>query len=126
MKDYAKIEDNIVVQVIVSEQAYIDTLEGTWLETSYNTYGGVHYNLETDEPTGAPALRKNYPSVGFTYDVERDAFISPKPFPSWSLEESTCLWLPPITYPENGNVYTWVEESQEWLQIYAKDENTDS
>jgi hypothetical protein len=126
MAHYAQIEDGIVVNVIVSEQDFIDTLEGTWLQTSYNTYGGAHYDSETGLPDDGTTLRKNYASTGFTYDAEKDAFISPQPFSSWSLDEGTCLWIPPIAYPEDGNVYTWEEESQGWLQIYAADAADDN
>lgn len=85
MSHYAKIENGIVTQVIVAEQDFIDTQEGNWVQTSYNTHGGVH-------PNGTP-LRKNYAGIGFTYDSDRDAFIPPKPAEgTWALNEDTCLW----------------------------------
>ena len=93
MSHFAKINDqNIVEQVIVAEQDVIDSgLFGnpsSWVQTSYNTYGGVHAN-------GGTPLRKNYAGIGFTYDSVRDAFIPPKPYNSWVLDENTCLWNPP-------------------------------
>ena len=85
-----------------------------WKQTSYNTVGGVH-------KLGGTPFRKNHASVGYTYDEDRDAFIPPKPFPSWVLNETTCLWDPPIARPEltqeqidNNNFYSWNEENQTW------------
>jgi len=84
--------------------------------TSYNTRGGVHYNPETNEPSvdQLKAFRKNYAGVGYTYDETRDAFIPPKPYNSWTLNEDTCLWDAPIEYPTDGNDYNWNEETQQW------------
>lgn len=126
MAHYAQIKDGIVINVIVSNQDFVDTLEETWIQTSYNTYGGVYYDSETGAPSEGTALRKNYASVGFSYDAEKDAFIAPQPFSSWSIDEDTCLWVPPIVYPEDGNVYTWGEEEATWVQIYLADETPDS
>ena len=110
MSHYAKVRDEKVVQVIVAEEeffnTFVDTSAGEWIQTSYNTRGGVH------ELGGTP-LRKNYAGIGFTYDRERDAFIPPKPFPSWTLNEDTCLWEPPIPHPE-GKARKWNEENQTW------------
>ena len=78
-----------------------------WKQTSYNTHGGVHNN-------GGTPLRKNHASVGYTYDEDRDAFIPPKPYPSWTLNETTCLWDPPVVYPTDGQRYTWNETNQTW------------
>ena len=83
-------------------------LGGIWIQTSYNTRGGVHL-------LGGTPLRKNYAGLGYTYDEVRDAFIPPKPFPSWLLNEDTCLWESPVPYPEGDGFYTWDEESQSWL-----------
>jgi hypothetical protein len=88
MAHFAQIdENNIVTQVIVAEQDFIDSglVEGTWIQTSYNTVGGVHTQ-------GGEPLRKNYAGIGFTYDATRDAFIPPKPDGDWVLNEDTCLW----------------------------------
>jgi len=111
MSHFAKVENGIVTQVIVAEQDVIDSgLFGTgWVQTSYNTYGGQH-------PEGRP-LRKNYAGIGFTYDKQIDAFIPPKPFPSWSLNEETCLWNSPSPYPTDGKLYQWDEETLFWVEI---------
>ena len=78
-----------------------------WKQTSYNTRGGVHL-------TGGTPFRKNHASIGYTYDEDRDAFISPKPFNSWILNEDTCLWEAPVAYPDDENRYTWNETNQTW------------
>jgi hypothetical protein len=107
MAHYAKIEDGIVVQVIVAEQDFVDTLDGTWLQTSYNTYGGVHAD-------GGTPLRKNYAGIGYTYNSELDAFIRPQPYPSWTLNQETCLWEAPVEYPDNDTPHDWNETTQSW------------
>ena len=112
MSHFAKIEDGIVTTVIVAEQEFIDTMDGQWVQTSYNTRGGIHYAPNSNDPDGGVALRKNYASIGYIYDSGRDAFISPKNFNSWTLDEATCTWEPPIPQPE-GN-YIWNEETQSW------------
>lgn len=109
MSHFAKIENGMVTQVIVAEQDFIDTIEGEWVQTSYNTYGGQH-------PEGRP-LRINYAGIGYTYDPERDAFIPPKPYDSWLLNESTCLWEAPVPMPEDNNGYTWDEEAISWVEV---------
>lgn len=117
MGHYAKVIDNIVTEVIVADQAFIDTLSDKelWLKTSYNTSGGVHYNPETGLPDDKPAIRKNYAGVGFSYDVDLDAFIPPQPYPSWLLNTQTGLWEPPIPYPNDGKAYDWDEETKAWV-----------
>ena len=111
MAHYAQLnEDNEVIQVIVADQEFIDTQEGTWVQTSYNTQGGVHL-------TGGTPLRKNYAGIGYTYDPERDAFIPPKPYESWLLDEETCLWNPPVEYPQDNKMYIWNESNQTWDEI---------
>jgi len=117
MSHFAKVENGIVTQVIVAEQDFIDTQEGTWVQTSYNTHGGVHYSPETNQPDGGVALRKNYAGIGYTYDATRDAFISPQPYPSWNLNENTCLWEAPVPYPTDGQHYNWNEDTQQWEQV---------
>ena len=79
-----------------------------WKQTSYNTHGGVH-------SSGGTPLRKNHAGIGYTYDETRDAFISPKPFNSWVLNEDTCLWEAPIQYPSDGNLYKWNEQNNSWI-----------
>jgi hypothetical protein len=102
MGHFAKIIDSIVVDICVAEQDFIDTLPDadSWVQTSYNTRGGVHYSPETGEPDDGVALRKNYAGIGFTYDKTRDAFIPPQPFASWTLVEESCLWQAPEIMPE--------------------------
>jgi hypothetical protein len=111
MSHFAKVENNIVTQVIVAEQDVIDSgLFGTgWVQTSYNTHGGQH-------PEGRP-LRKNFAGVGYTYDQTRDAFIPPKPFASWLLNEDTCTWESPVAMPNDGKRYSWDEEQQNWTEV---------
>ena len=99
--------------VATTEQAGIDFLNNTyktndvWRQTSYNTYGGEHL-------LGGTPFRKNYAGIDFTYDQTRDAFIPPKPFQSWILNETTCLWEAPVAYPEDGQRYLWNEETKQW------------
>jgi hypothetical protein len=111
MSHFAQVIDGIVTQVIVVEQDVLDTgLFGdpaTWIQTSYNTYGGQHRN-------GGTPLRKNYAGIGYTYDAGKDAFIPPKPFTSWILVEETCLWTAPTAYPDDGKFYTWNESTLSW------------
>lgn len=110
-------ENNIVTEVIVGkdentdgidwEQWYGEFRGQTCKRTSYNTIGGVHREDGTE-------FRKNYAGIGYTYDAEKDAFIPPKPFASWILNEDTCQWAAPIVYPTDGNRYIWNEENQNW------------
>jgi len=113
MSHFAKVVDGVVTQVIVAEpeffNTFVDTSPGQWIQTSYNTHGGQH-------PEGRP-LRKNYAGVGFTYDAQRDAFIPPKPYTSWVLNEDSCLWEAPAPYPDDGNVYRWDENTTSWVQL---------
>ena len=113
MAHYAKVENGKVTNVIVAEadffDTFVDTSPGIWVQTSYNTYGGVH-NL------GGTPFRKNYAGVG-TYDATRDAFIAPKPFPSWTLNETTCYWNAPVTKPDDGKIYDWNEDTQAWDEV---------
>ena len=114
MAHFAKVNRGIVEQVIVAEPEFFDTFvdssPGQWLQTSYNTHGGVH-------TLGGTALRKNYAGVGFTYDSTRDAFIPPKPYASWTVNEDTCLWDCPVAYPSDGKNYTWDEDTQQWNEV---------
>ena len=120
MAHFAKVVDGTVTQVIVAEpeffETFVDSSPGEWIQTSYNTRGGVHYNPETGEPSAdqTKALRKNYAGIGFSYDRTRDAFIPPKPYASWNLNEETCLWESPVAYPTDGQRYTWNEETTSW------------
>ena len=111
MAHYAKVLDGIVQQVIVAEEdffeSFVDTEPGEWIQTSYNTHGGVHAN-------GKTPLRMNYATVGGTYDADRDAFIGKTNWPSWVLDEDTLLWKTPVDYPTDGNDYKWNEETTSW------------
>ena len=109
MSHFAKIEDNIVTTVIVAEQDFIDTLEGTWIQTSYNTSSGVHYGQDGN-PDGGVALRKNYAGIGMIYDSVKDAFYTSKPYASWTLDNTTCQWEAPIVYPDDDKLYKWDED----------------
>lgn len=113
MSHFAKVADGVVIQVIVAEpeffNTFVDSSPGEWIQTSYNTHGGVHAN-------GGIPLRKNYAGIGFTYDRARDAFIPPKPYASWSLNEETCLWEPPVAMPTNG-FYQWDEATTNWIEV---------
>lgn len=117
MSHFAKIENGIVTQVIVAEQEFVDTLDGNWIQTSYNTRKGIHYNPETGEPSSdqSNAIRKNYAGIGYTYDSEHDAFIPPKPadFPSFILDPVSFWWVPPIPKPDG--YYVWIETDQTWI-----------
>ena len=112
MSHFAKVLDGKVVNVIVAEQEFFDTFvdssPGTWLQTSYNTFGGKH-------PEGRP-LRKNYAGIGYTYDPVRDAFIPPQPYASWTLDEETCLWQSPVAMPTDEKLYVWDEETLQWTE----------
>ena len=111
MAHYAKVLNGKVVNVIVIDEDemsnFVDTSPGEWIQTSYNTIGGVH----TD---GGTPLRKNFAGVNFSYDATRDAFIPPKEFSSWVLNDTTCFWEPPVAMPTDGNEYTWNEETTSW------------
>jgi len=114
MTHFAKVSDGKVVQVIVAEpeffQTFVDTSPGEWIQTSYNTHGGQH-------PEGRP-LRKNYAGIGYTYDRTRDAFIPPQPYPSWTLDDSTCLWCVPTPMPVDGfSLYNWDESTTSWVAV---------
>lgn len=114
MSHFAKVLNGIVQQVIVAEpeffNTFVDSTPGEWIQTSYNTHGGVH-------ATGGTPLRKNFAGIGFTYDRERDAFIPPKPYNSWVLDENSCTWQPPVPSPEDGKKYTWDESQQNWVEV---------
>ena len=124
MAHFAKLNsENIVEQILVvsnevatNEQAGVDFLNNllktndTWKQTSYNTVGGVH-------KLGGTPFRKNYAGVGYKYDESRDAFIAPKPYNSWTLNETSCLWEAPTPYPDDGNLYIWDEENLTWNLI---------
>lgn len=120
MKYFAKVVDGVVVEVISADS--VDPSTGTWIETDFNTYGGVHYSYSSNkirQPDGGVPLRKNFAQVGYTYDATRDAFIPPKPYASWKLNEDTCLWEAPIPKPTDlfKWSYKWNEEAQKWEEV---------
>jgi len=118
MAHFAKLdENNIVVFVTVGrdedngkENELTARTGDAYKQTSYNTHGGVHSN-------GGTPFRKNYAGIGYTYDSQRDAFIPPKPFNSWVLNESTCLWDAPVAMPTDDKRYTWDENTINWVEI---------
>ena len=114
MAHFAKIENNIVTNVIVAEDEFIQSgalgEPSIWVKTSYNTREGIH--LQGGEP-----LRKNFAGIGYSYNKDLDAFIPPKPFNSWILDLDKCTWYPPFKAPEDGKNYKWDEELLEWVFI---------
>lgn len=114
MAHYAKVVDGIVTKVIVAEadffNTFVDDSPGEWIQTSYNTFGGEHR-------LGGTPLRKNYAGIGYTYDKDKDAFIPPQPYPSWTLNETTCLWEAPVAYPDDGKQYIWNESITNWTEV---------
>ena len=113
MSHFAKVENGVVTQVIVIEQDVLATGHwgdpALWIQTSYNTLGGIHSQ-------GGTPLRKNFAGIGYTYDAGRDAFIPPKPFASWLLNESTCQWGSPTAMPTDGKRYMWRESTTSWVE----------
>ena len=109
MSHFAKIENGIVVRVNVVSQERVNTYDGTWVQTSYNTKGNVHYG-QNGKPDGGVALRGNYAGIGYVYDSTNDVFYSPRPYASWTLAD-TWLWVCPLTYPDDGKFYTWDEDA---------------
>ena len=120
MGHFAKVVDGKVTQVIVAEPEFFDTFvdssPGTWLQTSYNTRGNVHYGPD-GEPDGGVALRGNYAGIGFTYDPTADVFIPPQPYLSWILNETNWTWEAPVAYPKDNKDYVWDEATTSWVAI---------
>lgn len=120
MAHFAKVVDGKVTQVIVAEPeffaTFVDSSPGTWLQTSYNTRGGVHYG-SNGQPDGGLALRANYAGVGYTYDVVEDVFYAPQPFPSWTISAPDWIWQPPVPMPQDGKVYVWSETELNWSEL---------
>lgn len=106
----------IVEQVIVAEQDVIDSgifgNPSSWVQTSYNTHGGVHSG-------GGTPLRKNYAGIGFKYDSVNDAFYAPQPYPSWVLNQESYLWESPVPYPNDSKMYQWDEPTTSWVEVPA-------
>ena len=133
MSHFAKLDENNIVVFVTKGRTSSDGKEAeltartgdVYKQTSYNTRGGVHYTDGTPSADQSKALRKNYAGLGYTYDSERDAFIPPKQYNSWVLNEDTCLWDSPVPYPtdvgteENPKRYTWDEEAVNWVEVTA-------
>jgi len=120
MAHYAKVVDGKVKNVIVAEEdfflTFMDDTPGKWLQTSYNTHGGVHYEAGTRVPDDGIPFRKNFAGIGDTYDSTRDAFIPSKVYGSWILNEETCQWEAPVARPEDDKGYEWKEDSLSWVE----------
>ena len=118
MAHYAKVNQGIVEKVIVAEASFftsfVDDSPGEWIQTSYNTRGGVHYQPNSDTPSDdqSKALRKNYAGVGYNYDGT--GFYAPQPYSSWTLNSTSYLWEAPVAYPDDGQEHTWNEANQQW------------
>jgi len=125
MSHFAKLDENNVVVFVTVGRQEDDGLEAeltartgdVYKQTSYNTRGGVHYTDGEPSDDQTKALRFNYAGIGFTYDEDRDAFIPPKPFDSWVLDEGTCLWVAPVPYPTDGESYVWDEDAGDWMAV---------
>ena len=125
MSHFAKLDNNNLVTFVTVGRQEDDGLEeeliartgDVYRQTSYNTYGGVHYSDGEPSADQSKAFRFNYAGIGFTYDADRDAFIPPTPYPSWVLDEATCLWVAPIDYPADGGQYVWDEEAGDWVEV---------
>jgi len=129
MAHFAKVVDGTVTKVIVAEpeffNTFVDNSPGRWVKTSYNMRGGVYYDPNTNQPAADQSViaddegrqRKNYAGIGYTYDASKDAFIPPQPFASWTLNETSCLWEPPVAYPDDGKMYRWDEDTTNWVEV---------
>ena len=120
MSHFAKVENGIVTQVIVAENDFISTGAlgdpAAWVQTSYNTKANTHYGHDGQPDSGTP-LRGNYAGIGYTYDSTHDVFYAPKPYASWSLNQTTWIWEAPTSYPTDGHQYFWNEETTSWVEI---------
>jgi hypothetical protein len=114
MSHFAKVTDGKVTQVIVAEKeffdTYVDSTPGEWIQTSYNTQGGVHR-------LGGTPLRGNYAGIGYTYDRTNDVFYAPQPFASWVLNKTTWSWEAPVAMPTDGKMYSWDEATKSWTEV---------
>ena len=122
MSHFAKVTDGKVTQVIVAEKeffdTYVDSTPGEWIQTSYNTRGGVHYGQDGN-PDGGVALRGNYAGIGYTYDRTNDVFYAPQPYASWVLNNTSWTWEAPVAMPTDGKKYAWDEATTSWVEVPA-------
>jgi len=125
MSHYAKVVNGVVTQVIVAEadffKTFVDSSPGEWIQTSYNTRGGIHYGQD-EKPDSGVGLRANYAGIGFVYDAKNDVFYAPRPVDrnsiscvSWTISAPTWLWNPPVAMPTDGKVYAWDEPTKTWI-----------
>ena len=125
MGHYAKVDNGIVKNVIVAEaeffETFVDNSAGEWVKTSYNTRGGVHYQPDTNTPSEdqSKSLRKNFAGIGYHYDGT--GFYEPKPYTSWTFNNTSYLWEPPTAYPSDGKYYDWDEENKQWVEVKAEE-----
>lgn len=123
MGHFAKVVDGKVATVIVAEaeffETFVDSSPGEWIQTSYNTRGGIHYKPNSNEPSEdqSKALRGNYAGAGGIYDAINDVFYARQPYPSWVLNNTTWTWEAPVTYPTDGKPYLWDESAQNWTEV---------
>lgn len=120
MSHYAKVVDGKVTQVIVAEadffNTFVDSSPGTWIQTSYNTRGNVHYGQD-GTPDGGVAVRGNYAGIGYIYDNVNDVFYAPQPYASWTISAPTWNWQAPVAMPADGKAYNWEESSKSWIEV---------
>lgn len=125
MGHYAKVVDGTVSTVITATAdfftTFVDSSPGTWIKTSYNTRGGVHYEPNVYPPVPSAdqtkAIRANYAGIGYTYNATNDVFYTPQPYPSWTISAPAWLWQPPVPYPDDGKTYTWDEATLSWVEV---------
>lgn len=125
MGHYAKVVDGTVSTVITATAdfftTFVDSSPGTWIKTSYNTRGGIHYEPNVNPPVPSAdqtkAIRANYAGIGYIYDATNDVFYTPQPYPSWTISAPTWLWQPPVPYPDDGKTYTWDEATLSWVEV---------
>lgn len=115
MANYAKIENNLVVDVISATDDFIATLDGEYVQTSRNTRGNTHYGQD-GLPDGLPALRGNYAGIGYIYDRDNDVFYAQQPYPSWTLSSTYWVWAAPVAKPSEDKLYSWDEASLSWVE----------
>jgi len=118
MAHFAKLDENnnvLAVHVVVNDVITIDGVESEQAGIDFLT--GLHGHTLWKQTSYNGTIRKNYAGIGYTYDTGRDAFISPKPYGSWVLDEATCHYKAPVTYPTDGKIYGWFEPNQQWIEI---------